>query len=120
MHGRHLEATINLKAELESVMRRCQELGIEPEGTCRPEVSAAAPARAQPSQQDPLGSGMFLFPSLSALAVPADRRSGPGPRKEGVGVLFGQGAPGSCRRHSHGLAKAPPHLMRLSTAWGLL
>ncbi|XP_019490666.1 PREDICTED: UV-stimulated scaffold protein A-like [Hipposideros armiger] len=65
MHGRHLEATINLKAELESVLRRCRELGIEPEGTHRPEVSVAAPVRAQPSQQAPLGSGMFLFLPLS-------------------------------------------------------
>lgn len=86
LHGGHLEATINLKAELESALKRCGELGIEPEGARRQEVSAVAPVRAQPSQQDPLGSRMFLFLPHSALAIPADGGSGTGSRREGVGV----------------------------------
>lgn len=39
-----MEATINLKAELESALRRCGELGIEAEGVHRREVSAMAPS----------------------------------------------------------------------------
>ncbi|XP_074176212.1 UV-stimulated scaffold protein A isoform X3 [Rhinolophus sinicus] len=40
LHGGHLEATINLKAELESALKRCGELGIEPEGARRQETAA--------------------------------------------------------------------------------
>ncbi|XP_032961964.1 UV-stimulated scaffold protein A isoform X1 [Rhinolophus ferrumequinum] len=40
LHGGHLEATINLKAKLESALSRCGELGIEPEGAYRRETAA--------------------------------------------------------------------------------
>ncbi|XP_036136248.1 UV-stimulated scaffold protein A isoform X2 [Molossus molossus] len=39
-HGRHLEAAIDLKAELETALRRSQELDIEPKGLSRREVVA--------------------------------------------------------------------------------
>lgn len=37
--GQHLEAAIDLKAELETALRRSQELDIEPEGPGRRQVS---------------------------------------------------------------------------------
>ena len=41
IRGGHLEAAINLKAELETALRRSGELDIEPEEGRRGEVSAA-------------------------------------------------------------------------------
>lgn len=41
--GGHLEAAIDLKAELEAALRRSGELAIEPEGPRRTQVSAAGP-----------------------------------------------------------------------------
>ncbi|KAM5283724.1 LOW QUALITY PROTEIN: UV-stimulated scaffold protein A [Hipposideros larvatus] len=67
MHGRHLEATINLKAELESVLRRCRELGIEPEGVHRPEIwgcpqTAALGAQDEDDDDDDDDEGFVEVP----------------------------------------------------------
>lgn len=40
-HGGHLEGAIDLKAELETALRRSRELDIVPQGPRRREVSAA-------------------------------------------------------------------------------
>lgn len=42
VHGGHLEAAIDLKAELETALRRSGELDIKPEEGHRREVSAAS------------------------------------------------------------------------------
>lgn len=71
--GRHLEAAIDLKAELETALRRSQELDIEPEGPRRREVSgvraggaAKSLALAQPCKQ----RGWALVHSGSFLTRP--------------------------------------------------
>lgn len=48
--GRHLEDAIDLKAELETALRRSRELDVMPEEGCRREVSAAGPSAREDSQ----------------------------------------------------------------------
>lgn len=48
--GRHLEGAIDLKAELETALRRSRELDVMPEEGCRREVSATGPSAREDSQ----------------------------------------------------------------------
>lgn len=119
MHGRHLEATINLKAELESVLRRCRELGIEPEGVHRPEVSVEPPSELSPLSRPrwaPECSCSFLSQPWLSLQIDGLAQ---GPGRRAWGSCLHREPLGPAGGTAMGPAEAPLHLMRLSTAWGL-
>lgn len=74
VHGGHLEGAIDLKAELETALRRSQELDIEPEGVHRREVSATRRREAaRGSLSDPLSKQELL--GLQNIPVPFSLRT---------------------------------------------
>lgn len=84
--GGHLEAAINLKAELEAALRRSGELAIELEGTRRTGVSAVGPlgserSRWRPNPPAPLSRGLRSRPPADggAGAAALVRREVPRP-----------------------------------------